>query len=52
MQGLLAFAETTEEMDLAASTDPGEVVQLCAPARALLLRIADGCIEGLAASDR
>jgi hypothetical protein len=47
MRGLLLFSEATERLELADSADPGAILQLCPPARALLLRVADGCIEAL-----
>jgi Tfp pilus assembly protein PilF len=47
MQGLLAFSGETEALELAGATDPGAILQLCPPARALLLRLADACTEAL-----
>jgi Tfp pilus assembly protein PilF len=47
MRALLACCRETEQLELAGASDPGAILQLCPPARALLLRVADACTESL-----
>jgi Tfp pilus assembly protein PilF len=47
MRGLLTCSGQTEQLELADAPDPGAILQLCPPARSLLLRVADACTESL-----